>query len=299
MELALLKTGGGVDTSELTATENDVVSPYTFYGKDDEEKDTGGVTNKGKKTHTLAANGTYAIEEGYYESITVNQSLATYAGATVNPGKNAVVLPTKNKYVTGNVVLNSIKNLVPSNIKKGEYVGGVGPGTWEGYINVDPMTPYYYGTFNEVQSVTPMACIGPRTGYEYDVTMEKDAIFLQSPEIKITSAIYFNEPIDFSDAKKLRLTIASDSTGTYGDSMCYVVIAEKLPPYETYLIKKNDDNAVNPTLGEIYLDHRKNLGISLSELAIDVRDINTRGYLYIGAGYYAEQRIHVVRLTTT
>ena len=38
MELALLKTGGGVDTSELTATENDVVSPYTFYGKDDEEK---------------------------------------------------------------------------------------------------------------------------------------------------------------------------------------------------------------------------------------------------------------------
>lgn len=81
--------------------------------------------------------------------------------------------------------------------------------------------------------------------------------------------------------------------------MCYVVIAEKLPPYETYLIKKNDDNAVNPTLGEIYLDHRKNLGISLSELAIDVRDINTRGYLYIGAGYYAEQRIHVVRLTTT
>ena len=79
MELALLKTGGGVDTSELTATENDVVSPYTFYGKDDEEKDTGGVTNKGKKTHTLAANGTYAVEEGYYESITVNQSLATYA----------------------------------------------------------------------------------------------------------------------------------------------------------------------------------------------------------------------------
>ena len=91
MELALLKTGGGVDTSELTATENDVVSPYTFYGKDDEEKDTGGVTNKGKKTHTLAANGTYAVEEGYYESITVNQSLATYAGATVNPGKKAPV----------------------------------------------------------------------------------------------------------------------------------------------------------------------------------------------------------------
>ena len=51
MELALLKTGGGVDTSELTATENDVVSPYTFYGKDDEEKDTGGDEQRKENTH--------------------------------------------------------------------------------------------------------------------------------------------------------------------------------------------------------------------------------------------------------
>ena len=292
MELALLKTGGGVDTSELTATENDVVSPYTFYGKDDEAKDTGGVTNKGKKTHTLAANGTYAVEEGYYESITVNQSLATYAGATVNPGKNAVVLPTKNKYVTGNVVLNSIKNLIPSNIKKGEYVGGVGPGTWEGYVNVDPLTPYYYGAFNGIQSITAILYIQAGGGTPA-VELEKDAIFLETHNL-ITRGIVFDEPIDITDLKKLTLTVnAAFDTRT---PRWQVIIAEN--KYDKWMV----DQTGEPTyeLGEVYYSHKFNDSSEehfAGDKELDISDAEGRGYLYIGVGTYAEFRIHAVRFS--
>lgn len=55
--------------------------------------------------------------------------------------------------MAGNIIVASIPNLKPENIKKGEYVGGVGPGTWEGYIVRDPATFYYRGTFAPGQSI--------------------------------------------------------------------------------------------------------------------------------------------------
>lgn len=287
MELALLKTGGGVDTSELTATENDVVSPYTFYGKDDEEKDTGGVTNKGKKTHTLAANGTYAVEEGYYESITVNQSLATYAGATVNPGKNAVVLPTKNKYVTGNVVLNSIKNLIPSNIKKGEYVGGVGPGTWEGYVNVDPLTPYYYGAFNGVQSVSAVKYRN-YSGFTPKVFLEKDAILINN-DSAYGNGFVFNEPIDLDGIKKLTLSLnlASESPNSF---LLRILITENKSDYIM-------DDLVSDELGEVYFHKIITDASFVGDITCDITSTKNKGYLYFGSAQRGEYRVHAVRFS--
>ncbi|MFQ8841866.1 MAG: hypothetical protein ACLR8P_14045 [Clostridium fessum] len=40
----------------------------------------------------------------------------------------------KGVYMGGNIIVPKLSNLVPENIKEGEYVGGVGPGTCKGFV---------------------------------------------------------------------------------------------------------------------------------------------------------------------
>lgn len=142
-----------VNTDHLTATPDDVADKKTFLGNGNSDKQEGRIPRMGKPTIKLPLNGSYTLPEGVYEYGEVSQDIREMQGARVNAGGVPVVIPTKNTYLRDDIIINPIPELKPSVIKKGEYVGGIGPGTWEGYVVTDPATIYYYGAYGPLHTI--------------------------------------------------------------------------------------------------------------------------------------------------
>ena len=123
-----------VDIDGLTANEADVFDGATFIGQGSETVRKGTGVTQGAPTLGLSLNGRVTIPAGKYTGGKVQQSIQVLGEQRINPTSKNIKIPTKDMYMAGNIIVASIPNLKPENIKKGEYVGGVGPGTWEGYI---------------------------------------------------------------------------------------------------------------------------------------------------------------------
>lgn len=124
-ECLLLKGGSGVDLDVTTATAPDVLAPKVIVGPDGEPL-SGIMPNRGAVSQALGINGTYTIPEGYHNGLgKVTQNIATLGGQTINPTASQQTVASSGKYMTGNVVVNGVSNLIASNIKQGVTVGGV------------------------------------------------------------------------------------------------------------------------------------------------------------------------------
>lgn len=146
-ECIIKRHGGAVDVSDLTAAPDDVVSGERFYGSGSDDIQVGTQINNGKINKVLSANETYIIPAGYIGSGSyVTQAIATQSAMTVDPVTNGSLLNVSGKYMTGDITVNGVENLKPENIKKGAFIGSVS-GTFEGYVNTDQFTPYWYGVF--------------------------------------------------------------------------------------------------------------------------------------------------------
>lgn len=146
-ECIIKRQGGAVDVSDLTAAPADVVAGEKFYGSGTDEIQTGTQKNNGKISKVLAANETYVIPAGYVDAgSSVTQNIVTKGEMTVNPVANGSLLNISGKYMTGDIVVTGVDNLKPENIKKGAFIGSIA-GTFEGYVNTDQLTPYWYGVF--------------------------------------------------------------------------------------------------------------------------------------------------------
>lgn len=161
-------SGGGASSDDCTAGKAQVLSGYTAVTRDSDDEAAAGampnrgawtsrigvngkaaipagyhngsgyvdqaITNRGAVNASLGINGTYTIPEGYHNGAgKVTQSIATMGAQTVAPGNSQKVVPCSGKYMTGNVTVQAVSNLIAANIKKGVTVGGV-VGTWEGYV---------------------------------------------------------------------------------------------------------------------------------------------------------------------
>lgn len=177
-ECILLKSGGGTGSDDCTATKANVLAGVTAVTKDSGDEAAAGtmankgawtsrigvngkavipagyhngsgyvdqaITNRGAVNASLGINGTYAIPEGYHNgSGKVTQSIATMGAQTVTPGSSQKVISCSGKYMTGNITVPAVSNLVAQYIKKGVNVGGV-VGTWDGYV-ANPTDLYYKG----------------------------------------------------------------------------------------------------------------------------------------------------------
>ena len=129
--MAFYRCGGGTDTSEVTATAEDVLSPKVIVNADGEPV-TGTMTNQGAKTATLNAGGSYTIPKGYHNGsgkVTAN-SLASQTSATATAEQ---ILYNQTAYVNGSKVTGTMTN------QSGYGVSGVTAGESvpipEGYHN--------------------------------------------------------------------------------------------------------------------------------------------------------------------
>ena len=155
---------------------------------------------------------------------------------------------------------NLVSTLPKVDIKKGEYVGGVGPGTWEGYVNDNPLSPYYNGTFYQGQSAeiltgNPNETLdsrkGPYRGYLGTISFQRQTIRSNHPRDNqiSTSGIVFNMPYNLSNLAGLAMDIQTVTSNESGGEVRMVLAQNKVTDWV-----RNYATSYNPALGQVYAD---------------------------------------------
>ena len=109
-EALLVKSGGGTDSSDLTATLSQVLSGYTAMTSDsDDDPGTGTMPNRGAVNQTLNAGGSYTIPQGYHNG---NGKVAanSLASQTSGNASSAQILTGYNAWVNGSNINGAMPN---------------------------------------------------------------------------------------------------------------------------------------------------------------------------------------------
>ena len=109
-EALLVKSGGGTDSSDLTATLYQVLSGYTAMTNDsNDDPGTGTMPNRGAVNQSLNAGGSYTIPQGYHNGsgkVTANP----LASQTSGNASSAQILTGYNAWVNGSNINGSMPN---------------------------------------------------------------------------------------------------------------------------------------------------------------------------------------------
>lgn len=140
MKLQLpFRGGNSVDTYSLTATPDKVKSGKVFIGRGDGDKQTGTMPLIPSVAKTMNINETYSIVPGYHNGEDkFSQNITTLGQQNISPSINMQTIDTKNKYMTGNVIIQGIQGLSPEVIKDGITIGSGNnsvTGTFQGFVD--------------------------------------------------------------------------------------------------------------------------------------------------------------------
>lgn len=109
-EALLVKSGGGTDSGDLTATLSQVLSGYTAMTRDsNDDPGTGTMPNRGAVNQTLNAGGSYTIPQGYHNG---NGKVAanSLSSQTSGNASSAQILTGYNAWVNGSNVNGAMPN---------------------------------------------------------------------------------------------------------------------------------------------------------------------------------------------
>lgn len=127
-------TGGGVTSDDVTITKAMLPQGYTAVTRDsDDEVVSGENPVVGAQNIVLPINGNAAISKGVHNGQgQVTQSIQILGGQTISPTNYQQVISSASKYMTGNIIVSPVSNLLSQYVKKGISIGNV-LGTYEGY----------------------------------------------------------------------------------------------------------------------------------------------------------------------
>lgn len=106
-ECLIIRSGGGTDTSDATATTAQILSGYTCYV--DDVKITGSMIDRGAVSQSLNPGDSYTIPDGYHNGggeVTVS-SLSSNTSGTANASR---ILSGYNAWIGGSLVSGSMTN---------------------------------------------------------------------------------------------------------------------------------------------------------------------------------------------
>ena len=106
-ECLIIRSGGGTDTSDATATSDVVLSGYTCYVND--ELVTGSMIAQNPGNQSLTPGGEYTIKEGYYDG-TDEISVTSLSDNTSANATAGYILTGYNAWVNGSNVSGSMAN---------------------------------------------------------------------------------------------------------------------------------------------------------------------------------------------
>lgn len=109
-EALLVKSGGGTDSGDLTATLSQVLSGYTAVTSDsNDDAGTGTMPNRGAVNQSLNAGSSYTIPQGYHNGSGVVSANSLASQTSANAGA-AQILSGYNAWVNGNKVSGTMTN---------------------------------------------------------------------------------------------------------------------------------------------------------------------------------------------
>lgn len=113
------KNGANADTSDLTALPSSVKAGKIFLGRGSDDEQVGIMPIVQPEMYELQLNQTLSLGEGFYEAgTTVTQNIPTLGNQYVVPSADLQTIETTGKYMSGDVFVESLPNLISSNIKR-------------------------------------------------------------------------------------------------------------------------------------------------------------------------------------
>lgn len=296
------KNGANADTSDLTALPSSVKKGKIFLGRGSDDEQIGKMPIIQPERYELQLNQTLSLGEGFYEAgSTVTQNIPTLGNQYVVPSADLQTIETAGKYMEGDVFVESLQNLIASNIKKNVVIR-VGDttivGTYEGYENDDPYTPYYNGVFGPGQSISSFPSFGRKGGpyYKGDVTFGRDNIHIENPLSTdyVTTAIVFNVPLNFDNINRITLkySLANASGG------CEMVLATGYVSDYIYMRDSSGSGKdYNSGLGDYWRREIPNTSGNLKTNNFDVSNITGTRFIYISLFMRTTASTSVVNMT--
>lgn len=261
------------DFEKLNVKPGDVLKGKLYVGPDGQVH-AGEMEDRRSPTLYIDLNGRLTLPAGKYDGGEVRQSIPTMEETHITPGSKQITVYTDGMYMTGNIIVDKLSNLVPEIIKLGEYVGGVGPGTWQGYIVTDPKTFYYRGTFAPGQSISDYIAYDSGT---YKADRIEDIKHMEFHAVKLGTSggnmVYsvFNSPIDLTYVNKLVIEYSVYMPGSASTWIEAYVTREKNTRYQAVknlsIASKSEEITKKDTSGTV------------RTMEIDVSSLSRSAYL--------------------
>lgn len=286
-ECLIERKGGSVDVDGLTATTNDVAEGETFYGQGSDDAQTGTLKKYENEKKCLEVNGVYTIPPGIYigNENYIDQDIPVKDGFTINPIAEGSAAGIYGHYINDDIIINGIPNFFPENLRNGAMVGNL-IGTWQGYVNNDVLTPYWYGVFAPGQYGNLIAnrfiegVSQPDFAYwnnpDKDTGGESIYFGSKAQSAPTYPAIVFDTPIEMQGVKSI--TVMYKLPAHSANNYTRLVVAEKYH----YKISSGNWNIV-PELGqhEVFILPPSD---GYTQKTFTLNNASKYHYVYIGIG---------------
>lgn len=243
---AILVRRSGVDVSDGTALQNQVLADSSFYAGENSDIQTGTMPNRGAVNQALNAGGVYTIPEGYHNGMG-KVSAASLEGQTQGTATPTQILSGQTAYVNGQKITGTMPNRGANNIVlpvNGNVVIPEGYHNGQGRVTQSIITRSASTAAVSVAGTNPMTVRIPQGYYGTN-----------------TSSGYPEISVPLASARSAGFALQSELTAMTNDRNNWMNVANSRINYR--FISKEAYNKASGFLGSFTLDFKKMIYIEV------------------------------------